>query len=190
MDDQLLIGTGKLSCVSHSIPIRRKVCVMGSYAVGKTSLVQRFVHNRWSNDYVGTLGVRVSQKTLSVASRGELSLMTLSLWDIDGRQAFNALYYSYLRGVQAALLVCDLTRAYTLDSLRIHAAAVQQVNPQAPLLVVATKRDLPDQHEIALSEVDRLALGLKAPCHFVDCTVAEEVDAAFRHVARLLASQV
>ena len=161
---------------------------MGSYAVGKTSLVQRFVHNRWSDDYTSTLGVRVSQKTLSVESRGELRLLTLSLWDIDGHHAFNTLYYSYLRGLQAALLVCDLTRAYTLDGLSLHAEAVRQVNPSAPLLLVATKRDLTDQHEITPAQVERLALGLRAPCHFVDCKMAEEVDAAFRHVARLLMS--
>ena len=161
---------------------------MGSYAVGKTSLVQRFVHNRWSDDYTSTRGVRVSQKTLSVERRGRLQLLTLSLWDIDGRHAFNALYYSYLRGVQAALLVCDLTRAYTLACLTTHAEAVRQVNPQAPLLVVATKRDLTAQHEMTPGEVERLALRLKAPCHFVDCKVAEEVDAAFRHVTRLLTS--
>ena len=91
--------------------IRKKICVLGAFAVGKTSLVARFVESIFSEKYLTTVGVKISRKVLQVGNQ-EWQLM---LWDLAGEDEFLQLRPSYLRGSSGYLLVVDGTRRTTLD---------------------------------------------------------------------------
>ena len=65
-----------------------KVCLLGSFAVGKTSLVRRFVHDRFDDTYISTIGVKVSRKTLMVAREEGAVELNLLLWDLAGAEAY------------------------------------------------------------------------------------------------------
>ena len=94
--------------------IQKKVCMLGASAVGKTSLVGRFVQGIFSDKYLTTVGVKIDKKKVSLDS-GE---MTLMLWDIYGQDEFQTIRDTYLRGATGYLLVADGTRYSTLDSPR------------------------------------------------------------------------
>ncbi|RLC60203.1 MAG: GTP-binding protein, partial [Chloroflexota bacterium] len=96
------------------ISIAKKVCLLGDLAVGKTSLVSRFVYNLFDDKYVSTIGVKVSRKTVIIPRAGDIVELTMMLWNLAGNEEFDRVRASYLRGAAGAVLVCDLTRPETL----------------------------------------------------------------------------
>ena len=90
----------------------KKICLLGDFSVGKTSLVRRFVHNRFDDQYISTIGVKVSRKTVVLPVADDLVELTLMVWDLAGSQGTTPIAASYLRGAVGAVLVCDLTRGH------------------------------------------------------------------------------
>ena len=86
--------------------IQKKVCMVGVFGTGKTSLVQRYVHSLFSSKYHSTVGVKIDRKQVRV---GETDV-NLLLWDVEGRTAEQEIPASYLRGAHAVLFVADGTR--------------------------------------------------------------------------------
>ena len=124
--------------------ISKKVCMLGGFAVGKTSLVSRFVRSIFSEKYLTTVGVKIDKKTVPVPGND----VDLVLWDIYGEDDFQKMRTSYLRGANGYLLVVDGTRRSTLDTARdLHKLAVDTVGP-VPHLVLVNKSDLADAWEV------------------------------------------
>lgn len=172
----------------------KKICLLGDFAVGKTSLVRRFVHNRFDDQYISTLGVKVSRKTVVIPhydpKHDDVVEMNLMVWDLAGGQQQNPVATSYLRGAVGAILVCDLTRADTLGSLAAYATALQQVMPRAQFVVAANKSDLCDQHQLTSDQVAAAAAQLTAPYYLTSAKIGDAVDKAFRHLATELLKQL
>ncbi len=117
----------------------RKVCMIGDFAVGKTSLVARFVHQTFGEQYLSTVGVKIDTRQLTLPSGDQLKLV---LWDIAGKSAFARIDTSYLRDAAGYLLVADGTRADTLESaLRLQQATEAELGP-VPFCLLLNKRDL------------------------------------------------
>ncbi len=126
--------------------IQKKICMLGSFSVGKTSLVARFVSSVFSDKYLTTVGVKIDKKTLTLDGT-EVALM---LWDIYGEDDFQKLRMSYLRGAAGYLLVVDGTRRATLDiALQVHQTVREQVGAM-PFVLCLNKADLRGQWEIDL----------------------------------------
>ena len=120
--------------------------MLGAFAVGKTSLVQRYVHSIFSEKYQTTLGVKIDKKSLEVDGR-ELEFV---LWDLAGEDDFINVRSSYLRGSAGGMLVADGTRAETLDiALQLRDKLFREVG-EVPVVLVVNKCDL--QHQWALDE--------------------------------------
>lgn len=73
--------------------IKKKVCMLGAFAVGKTSLVERFVKSIFSEKYVTTVGVKIDKKSMQFDNEQ----IELLLWDIHGEDEFQKVRPSYLR---------------------------------------------------------------------------------------------
>lgn len=171
------------------IALSKKVCLLGDFAVGKTSLVRRFVYNLFDDKYLSTLGVKVSRKNVVLPLRDDVVDLTLMLWDLAGSEEFNDLRASYLRGAAGGMLVCDLTRPETLESLYEYAASLRALNAAAPIVVAANKDDLREQHLLTADQVREAAHSLKAACFFTSARTGQNVEEVFRHLGRLLVLQ-
>ncbi len=124
--------------------IKKKVCMLGAFAVGKTSLVQQYVHSLFSDKYHTTVGVKVDKKRVVVKD----TPVDLILWDIYGEDEFQEVRASYLRGASGCLLVVDGTRRYTLDTAHALVKRTQVAVGDIPMVFVFNKTDLMDQWEI------------------------------------------
>ena len=124
--------------------IQKKVCMLGGFAVGKTSLVARYVSSIFSEKYLSTVGVKVDKKVVTVDDKQ----VTLMLWDIYGQDDFQTVQHSQLRGMSGFLLVVDGTRRATLDTARILREKAREVAGDVPFVVVLNKSDLADRWEI------------------------------------------
>lgn len=124
--------------------IQKKVCMLGAFAVGKTSLVSRFVSSIFSEKYLTTVGVKIDKKSLVVDQRE----VTLVLWDLYGQDEFQTVQRSYLRGSSGYLLVVDGTRRATLETAgRLHTAA-REILGHVPFIVVLNKADLESEWQV------------------------------------------
>ena len=125
--------------------LQRKVCLVGVPAVGKTSLVRRFVEGTFSEDYLTTIGVAISRRVVEAGADGAplAEPVTLVVWDLNGDDAFTPLRASYVRGASGVLLVADGTRPETLAAaLALHARLESELDTVLPAVVCLNKRDL------------------------------------------------
>jgi small GTP-binding protein len=124
--------------------IQKKVCMLGAFAVGKTSLVARYVKSVFSEKYLTTVGVKVDKKDVTIDDR-HVSLM---LWDINGQDDYQAVQQSYLRGTSGYLLVVDGTRRATLETVAKLQQVVESVAGPVPFVVVLNKADLSQEWQV------------------------------------------
>lgn len=131
----------------------RKICMIGDFAVGKTSLVARFVRATFDERYLTTVGVKVDTKLIALPSGDRLKLV---IWDIAGKSEFAPIDTSYLRDAAGYLLVVDGTRPETLRSaIELQAGAERQLGP-VPFSVLINKRDLTGQWAIGRDQLAAL----------------------------------
>jgi small GTP-binding protein len=132
--------------------IQKKVCMLGSFSVGKTSLVRRFVESIFSEAYLTSIGVKIDKKVV----RANNEEITLVLWDIHGEDVYQKIRLSYLRGMHGYLLVADGTRRQTLeDALALNERVTQEFG-KIPAVLVLNKSDLAAQWEIDSSSEAKL----------------------------------
>jgi small GTP-binding protein len=159
--------------------VQKKVCMLGSFAVGKTSLVARFVHSIYSDAYHTTVGVKIDKKTVEIDGQPVLMM----LWDLHGEDEFQKIRTTYLRGSAGFLLVADGTRKATLDkALSLRDLAVEAAGA-VPFVLVLNKRDLVEEWEI---DAGRVATLRDAGWTVLESSArsGENVEAAFDTLAR------
>lgn len=124
--------------------ISKKVCMLGAFSVGKTSLVSQYVHSIFSDRYLSTVGVKISKKELNADGQ----TVNLILWDMEGRDNFSDINVSYLRGAMGCFVVADGTRKETLDAaLGIRKLALE-IMGDVPCYLLLNKADLAERWEI------------------------------------------
>jgi small GTP-binding protein len=158
--------------------IQKKVCMLGGFAVGKTSLVKRFVSGIFSEKYLTTVGVKIDQKSMSV--RGQDFLLVL--WDLYGDDNFQKVRASYLQGSSGYILVIDGTRKETVDvACRLHELADQTIGP-VPYVLLLNKHDLVEEWAVELPMVSNLS---QKACLVltVSAKTGEGVESAFAALA-------
>ncbi|QQS49240.1 MAG: GTP-binding protein [Acidobacteriota bacterium] len=124
--------------------IQKKICLLGAFAVGKTSLVARYVKSIYSDQYLTTVGVKVDKKTISLDD----SEITLIVWDLAGEDEFQKVQMSYLRGASGYLLVADGTRGNTLETARMLSQRTAETVGRIPFILLLNKHDLIDEWEV------------------------------------------
>jgi small GTP-binding protein len=159
--------------------IQKKVCMVGVFGTGKTSLVQQYVHSIFSVKYHSTVGVKIDRKTVEVDG----TPVGLVLWDLAGKDAEQDIPASYLKGSHAVFFVVDGTRRETFDELPRLKVLAREAAGEVPFLVALNKADLADQW--LLKDKDEAAL--KSEGWEVLRTSAKTgtaVEAAFSWLAR------
>jgi small GTP-binding protein len=132
--------------------IQKKICMLGSFGVGKTSLVARYVQGIFSSKYLSTVGVKIDKKSLRFDDKDVLLL----LWDLAGEDSRSQAQTSYLRGAAGYFLVCDGTWAESLLTAKsIHKRAIEAVG-EIPFMLVVNKSDLWNKWEITAPELEKL----------------------------------
>jgi small GTP-binding protein len=132
--------------------IQKKICMLGAFGVGKTSLVRRFVTSIFDEKYLTTVGVKIDKKIVEVAGEQVMLL----LWDLEGEDDFHSLKTSYLRGAAGYFVVADGTRKETFKiAMDIHKRAREQVG-EVPFVLLANKSDLESVWEISKKVLDNL----------------------------------
>jgi len=117
--------------------MQKKICLLGTFAVGKSSITERFVRSAFSDRYQTTVGVRIHKRGVTL-DEGELDLI---IWDLAGEDEIVVLRVAYLRGASGYILVADGTRPETLDkAFDLHRRA-QRALGSVPFILMVNKVD-------------------------------------------------
>ena len=169
---------------------KAKVCLVGNPAVGKTSLVRRYVMESFDDKYLTTIGTKVTKKQLHVLDPAasldaEVDLM---IWDIMGQPGFReVLKDAYFFDAKGVLAVADLTRRETLGDLSSWIRAVEGVTGKVPVVVAVNKADLATNAQFTQAEAVQAAEALGADILMTSAKTGDNVEEAFRRLgARVL----
>ena len=166
--------------------VKSKVCLVGEKAVGKTSLVRRFVMNMFDEQYVTTIGTRVSKKEvhISMPDLAPSAQVDLMIWDIMGEKGFHELLKdAYFYGANGILAVADLTRRRTLDDLDDWIDGVEHVVGKVPILIVVNKADLTSGAQFQERDVAQFAKAYGSEFILTSAKSGDQVEAAFVRLA-------
>ncbi len=158
--------------------IQKKVCMVGAFGVGKTSLVARFIKSLFADKYHTTVGFKIDKKTLSIEGED----VTLMLWDLAGKDAVTELNPSQLRGSSGYILVVDGCRASTLEAAIDLQSIAEAELGDVPFTCVVNKADLRESWEVDAAALERLS-GLGWTLLLTSAKSGEGVEALFEGLA-------
>lgn len=164
--------------------ITKKICLLGDFSVGKTSLIRRFIEDKFSDNYLSTVGVKVSRKSLTITANTESHNVNLLIWDLEGHTKFKSITPTYLKGSSGAIIVADLTRSGTLENVDQHIDLFLEINPHSTIAIALNKADL-----IQPEKLDKLIeiYGSSDCCQVVNtyqtsAKTGEDVDTLFQEL--------
>jgi small GTP-binding protein len=163
--------------------LQKKVCLLGGFGVGKTSLVRRYVQSIFSDAYLTTVGVKIEKKMVTVGA-AEVALI---LWDVAGEDDVAGIRMSYLRGSAGYLLVVDVTRGETLEVAKSIQARVTKEIGSVPFLFLFNKTDLMEEWDLPEQAIEDLR-GAGNVVLKTSAKTGEGVEEAFLMLAQRLVS--
>ena len=173
-------------------PISKKVCMLGSYGVGKSSIVRQFVYGKFETKYLSTIGVHFSHKTLSPSEneRNKLSgPLKLIMWDLAHIEKLGEARKNYIAGAHAAIAVFDLSRPKTVGELDASISTFMDLNPDAKIILVGNKNDLVASTGHVLDEIDRLRLPVRQTVIFTSAKKGKNVKTVFAKLGDMLVNE-
>jgi len=129
--------------MSHKKKVLLKVIILGDSGVGKTSLFNKFINDKFSKQYQATIGADFLTKEIIIDDK----LVTMQIWDTAGQERFQSLGVAFYRGADACMLVYDITDQKSFDSLETwmneFIAQASPKNPKEfPFVILGNKADL------------------------------------------------
>ncbi|MCP4763978.1 MAG: GTP-binding protein [archaeon] len=157
-----------------------KICLLGDGNVGKTSLVYRFIENRFSTDFKSTLGVNLLKRKVTIDD----DTVSVQIWDLGGQDAYKKLRKLYLEGSQGALVVFDKTNESSFNNLSDWVSSFIEVQPNAPMLLIGNKLDLVDMIKIDEQTAKGYADNHQMEYISTSAKTGEKVEDAFKSLIR------
>jgi small GTP-binding protein len=161
---------------------KMKVCLIGDAAVGKTSLVHKFVLDKFNDAYIATLGTKTSKKSILISNGNASYHLTLMIWDILGQKYFDSLQKVAYQGANGAFIVLDLTRKETLGSFERWLMSLYKVAGVIPIVVLANKNDL--SSEFGEDEIKELVTDYGFPFYLTSAKTGNNVNNAFQDLGK------
>lgn len=160
--------------------------MVGDPAVGKTSLIRKFVYDMFDDKYLVTLGAKVTKKVIKIPIKSKNFEVKLMIWDIAGQKTFGEIRSAYYRGSEGAILICDVTDKDTLNNLNSGVTSIFKITKKIPIIFLANKIDLKDKIQFGRKELEKNASYYKSPFLFTSAKTGENVEKAFQTIGKVL----
>lgn len=163
------------------------MCMVGDFGVGKTSLIRRFVESKFTDQYLSTVGVKISRRNIELlgVKQQEKQDVQLLIWDLEGHTKFKAIAPSYLQGASGALVVADVSRPETIERLIEHIQLFSSVNPKGNIIIALNKLDLVDDEKLAkmVEIAEAIAPDKVLATYTTSAKIGKDVDDIFHKLA-------
>lgn len=172
--------------------ITKKICFLGDPAVGKTSLIRRYVSNVFDDKYLTTIGANIVKKDMEVQAGGDRGAvdLTLMIWDLAGHRTWDRVKRAYYQGTEGAMVVCDITRHETLATTIDWIKSLMEVTGDIPFILMANKSDLAEEAMFDRKELQEVADITSSPFLLTSAKSGRNVAEAFDLLSRMLAEKI
>jgi small GTP-binding protein len=171
--------------------ILKKIVLLGDGAVGKTSLVARYVVNKFDDKYITTIGTKVSRKDIQIIRPNLIINLRMMIWDILGQKEYSKIRSASLSGAQGVILVADLSRPETVKSLsEFWLKEVRTVCGNIPTVMVGNKLDIADKAAMASTLLETNGQKLGYPTILCSARTGTNVEAIFTTLGEMLVADL
>jgi len=171
--------------------ILKKVVLLGDGGVGKTSLIARYIVNKFDNKYIASIGTKVSRKDIQIVRPNLIINLRMMIWDILGQKEYSKIRSASLSGAQGIILVGDLSRPETIQSLHdFWLKEVGSIVGTIPTVLVGNKVDLVEQGSSAKTILESMGQKLGYPTLLCSAKTGDNVEAIFSTLGDLLVYEV
>ncbi len=166
--------------------VKKKIVLLGDPAVGKTSLIRRFVLSTFDEKYVSTIGARVSKKEVVVPTVAYKVKMDMMIWDLIGSKESTRLHEMYYRGADGAIVVADITRLSTIENIEMWVNSFRTAMGDKSVLMVYNKMDLEGYWTLDEHGMETLASKHNTLYYKSSAKTGDNVDLTFYRLAELM----
>jgi len=164
--------------------LKLKMCLLGEAAVGKTSLIRKFVVDKFDDKYITTLGTKTSKKSFLIKNGGKPVNLNLIIWDVLGQRQFTRVKEVAYTGANGAFIVVDLTRKDTLFAFDHWLFTLYEVAGEIPIVVLANKSDL--KPEFGKKEIEEVIADYGFTYYMTSARTGENVNKAFHSIGKTM----
>lgn len=163
--------------------INLKIILVGDVSVGKTSVIERYINNNFKDDYTCT--IQAEQRT-KIKNEDSNTLVRMNIWDTAGQEKFRSLTRQFYRDCQGAIIVFDITKKKTFDSLQTWIDDIKDYSDKdIPIIIVGNKSDLIDEREVSENNINEF-LNDKYTYFEVSAKYGNNIDLAFNKIKKLI----
>uniref|UniRef100_A0A7S2SUM8 Uncharacterized protein n=1 Tax=Rhizochromulina marina TaxID=1034831 RepID=A0A7S2SUM8_9STRA len=163
-----------------------KVVLLGDTGVGKSSLVLRFITNEFKQYQESTIGASFMSKLIMVDG----SPIKFQIWDTAGQEKYHSLAPMYYKGAAAAIVVYDITKESTFQTLKDWVAELRSQGPENIVIAVAgNKSDLESEREVDTATAQSYAHSIGASFLETSAKTKANVDEIFSNISKQLPEQ-
>lgn len=165
-----------------------KILLLGEFRVGKSSMVLRYVEDRFPGDYMATIGANFLVKTVNLDMGEKVYKVGLQIWDIGGHARSSQVGRVFFQGVSGAILVYDLTRKETLEKLPLWKEQLMKYSPDSRMYLVGNKNDLVEERQLTPDDGKQAAKEVLGTDNFFETSAktGDHIQETFEDLARLL----
>lgn len=164
----------------------KKICMLGDPGVGKTSLIKRFVYDEFDDEYLETIGTKITRKEVFIKKGSDEAQVVLMIWDIVGHKSPKAVPPSYYAGAEGVIVVCDITRKETYDELDYWVDLLSAMTENVPIIFLGNKADLRDALSVTDEEMKKLASSKDRIYFYTSAKSGLNVEEAFNAMAHMI----
>lgn len=172
--------------------IKKNIILLGDGAVGKTSLIRRYVLDQFDERYVTTIGSKVTKKEVEIMSGTANVRMVMLIWDIIGQKDYELTQTLSMKNIDGAILVSDMTRRETLVNLKDYwIPKILSARGQIPVVFLANKCDMVEERQFSMAQLEDVAIltgginedRVSSFCFETSARAGTNIDTAFHRLA-------